>query len=76
MASEDQTYLIKRSLEAKLSDFFRPPILRGHSFAAAVAMMMHSSSFESPMNYPFELRLMKSVAALLSHIILAQINPI
>ena len=38
--------------------------------------MVCSSSFESPMNYPFAIHLIKKVAAILSHVILAQNNSI
>ena len=42
-----QIYLIKCSLEPKISDFlFRHPTLIGHSFAAPWPMMMHSSSLK------------------------------
>jgi len=48
--------------------------LTGYNFAALLAMMMGSGSFESPKTYPFALHLMKSVAALLSYVIFAQNN--
>ena len=50
--------------------------MTGHSFAATLAMMMTNSSLESPKPYLFARYLSKSVAALFSHVILFQKNPI
>ena len=57
-------------------EFFRPPTLRGHSFAAPLAMMMNSSSFESSKSYLFGNYLKKNILVLLRYVILDQINPI
>ena len=46
--------------------FIRPPTLTGHSFKALGAMMMKSSSFESPKLYSSTLNSKKSIAALLT----------
>ena len=46
--------------------FFRPPTLTGHSFAAPWAMMMKSSSFESPKLYLLTHNSKNSIAALLT----------
>ena len=48
--------------------FIRPPTLTGHSFAALGAMMMKSSSFESPKRYLLILNSKNSIAALLAPI--------
>ena len=45
--------------------FFRPPNFAVHIFAAPWAMMMKSSSFESPKPYPLTFYLKNSIAALL-----------
>ena len=47
-------------------------ILTNYRFAASLAMMMTNSSLESPKPYLFARYLSKSVAALLSHVILFQ----
>ena len=67
-----QTYLIKCNFEPKMSDFFRPPTLTGHSFADPRPMLMHSSS--KP--YLFAHYLINSISAHLRYVILAQSNPI
>ena len=54
----------------------RPPTLTGHSFEASWAMMMKSSSFESPKPYLFAQYLKNSIQALLRYVIIAQSNPI
>ena len=56
--------------------FFGPPTLTGHSFAAPLAKMMNSSSFESPKPYLFGYYLKNSITALLRYVILAQSTPI
>ena len=48
--------------------FFKPPNLEGYSFAATWAMVMKSSSFESPKPYLFALNLKNSIAALLKSV--------
>ena len=52
-----------------------PQTLTGHSFATSLAMIMNSSSFESPKPYLFALKLNKQIAVLLRYVILAQSNP-
>ena len=47
-----------------------------HSFPAPSAIIMDSSSFDSPKPYPFALYLKNNIAALLRYAILAQTNPI
>ena len=59
-----------------IHDFNQPPTLTGHSFAAPLAMMMNSSSFESPKPYLFALNLKDSIAAILRHFLLGQSYPI
>ena len=49
--------------------FIESPTLIGHK-------IIPSSSFKSPKTYPFTLHIIKSVAALLTHAVLAQSNPI
>ena len=44
----------------------QPPTLTGHNFAALGAMMMKSSSFESPKLYLLTLNSKNSIAALLT----------
>ena len=46
--------------------FIQPPTLTGHSFAALGAMMMKSSSFESPKLYLLTLNSKNSIAELLT----------
>ena len=46
--------------------FIQPPTLTGHSFAALGAMMMKSSSFESPKLYLLTLNSKNSKAELLT----------
>ena len=72
LQAKSRTYIIKHNLEPKISDFFQPPNLTGLNFTVPRPMMMHSSSFESPKNYSFASHLIKSAAALLGHVILAQ----
>ena len=50
-------------------NFFRPPTLTSHSFAANWAMMMKSSSFESPKSYLYSNKLKNGKAALIKYII-------
>ena len=51
--------------------FFGPPTLKGHNFVAPRAMVMNSSSIESPKPYLFGNCLKKSITALLRYVILA-----
>ena len=46
----------------------RPPTLTAHSFAAPLAMMMESSSFESPKPCLLTLYLKNSIGALLTSV--------
>ena len=77
--SEKIPFILALLLSKKEFDFahaktvFRPPTLSGHSFAA---MMLYSSSFESPKSHLFALNLKNSIASFLSYVILAQTNPI
>ena len=56
--------------------FFRLPTLTGHSFGALWAMMMNSSSFESPKSYLFGHYLKNSSLVLLRYVILSWKVPI
>ena len=49
-------------------NFSFPPTLTGHSFAALWAMMMKSSSYESPKPYLLTLNLKNSISALLTSV--------
>ena len=69
-------YLVKRGSNGSGVDFFGPPNLIGHSFAAPWPMMMHSNSFESPKPYLFGYCLKNSIIALLRYVICAQSTPI
>ena len=44
--------------------FYQTQTLTGHSFAAPCAILMKSSTFESPKSYLFALDLKDSIAAL------------
>ena len=68
--------VVKPSVEAKMSDFYPPLTFTGHNFAASWAMMKHSGSSESSKTYLFVLHILDSLAALLSHVFLAESNPI
>ena len=48
--------------------FLQPPTLTGHSFKAPWAMMMKSSSFESPKLYLLTLNLKNIISALLTSV--------
>ena len=64
--------LSKLRFERLTLAFFLSPILTGHRFAAPLAKIMYSSSFESPRLCSFLLCLIKSVFTLFSHVILAK----
>ena len=62
-------FTLLRSLEGRhVRQFFRPPTLTGHSFAALWAMIMKSSSFESLKLYSLTLYLKNSIAVLLTSV--------
>ena len=60
-----------------LGNFFGPPTLTSHNFAASKDMIMIGRSFESPKPYLFALAfaLKNSIAVLLSYVILGQTDP-
>ena len=60
----------------KTINFFGPPTLIGHSFAAPYTMMMKSSSFESPKSYLYAHNLKDNKAAPLKFIIPIRSTPI